>query len=121
MSRHGRCVPTSFYRRFAREALSLAQEYAQGRLISVLEGGYSDRALTSGVMSWLAGMAEGPMSADTKPVKQEIQNPLSPDAVSIKQETEISSPAIHVDDRWWSVDNLEAVRAVLSFPACDAH
>lgn len=58
MSRHGRHVPTSFYRRFANATRRFADQYAGGRLISVLEGGYSDRALTSGAMAHLTGLAE---------------------------------------------------------------
>ena len=58
MSRHNRHVPTSFYHRFTLEACAFADKYARGRLVSVLEGGYSDRALISGVMSHLAGLAE---------------------------------------------------------------
>lgn len=58
MSRHDRHVPTSFYHRFTLEACGFANKYAGGRLVSVLEGGYSDRALTSGVISHLAGLAE---------------------------------------------------------------
>jgi histone deacetylase HOS3 len=63
MSRHGRRVPTSFYHRFARDARSFADKYAQGRLVSVLEGGYSDRALTSGAMAHVVGLAEPDDSA----------------------------------------------------------
>lgn len=59
MSRHHRHVPTSFYRRFANDTREFSDRYARGRLISVLEGGYSDRALTSGAMAHLAGLAEG--------------------------------------------------------------
>lgn len=58
MSRHGRHVPTSFYYKFAQDARKLADRFAQGRLISVLEGGYSDRALTSGSMAHISGLAE---------------------------------------------------------------
>ncbi|EPT05331.1 hypothetical protein FOMPIDRAFT_134772 [Fomitopsis schrenkii] len=58
MSRHHRNVPTSFYRRFANTTRKFADQYARGRLISVLEGGYSDRALTSGAMAHLTGLAE---------------------------------------------------------------
>lgn len=58
MSRHQRKVPTSFYHRFARDARAFAQRYAKGRLISVLEGGYSDRALTSGAMAHITGFVE---------------------------------------------------------------
>ena len=58
MSRHNRHVPTSFYHRFTLEACAFANKYAGGRLVSVLEGGYSDRALVSGSISHLAGLAE---------------------------------------------------------------
>lgn len=60
MSRHNRKVPTSFYHRFARDACALADKYASGRLISVLEGGYSDRALISGAMAHLVGLTDVP-------------------------------------------------------------
>ncbi|KAH9949834.1 Arginase/deacetylase [Amylocystis lapponica] len=56
MSRHHRNVPTAFYNRFARDVRKLADRYALGRLVSVLEGGYSDRALTSGAMAHLVGL-----------------------------------------------------------------
>jgi hypothetical protein len=58
MSRHGRKVPVSFYRRFTQDAVALADRYAQGRIISVLEGGYSDRALISGAMAHLCGLVD---------------------------------------------------------------
>ena len=58
MSRHNRKVPTSFYHRFARDACALSDKYAGGKLISVLEGGYSDRALTSGAFAHLTGLVE---------------------------------------------------------------
>lgn len=60
MSRHNRKVPTSYYYRFARDACALADKYAGGRLISVLEGGYSDRALTSGAMAHFVGLTDVP-------------------------------------------------------------
>ncbi|PPQ77079.1 hypothetical protein CVT25_014892 [Psilocybe cyanescens] len=60
MSRHNRKVPASFYHRFARDASVLSDKYAGGRLISVLEGGYSDRALTSGAMAHLSGLVDTP-------------------------------------------------------------
>lgn len=57
MSRHGRRVPASFYHRFTRDACAFADKYAHGKLISVLEGGYSDQALISGAMAHLVGLA----------------------------------------------------------------
>ncbi|GJE85951.1 histone deacetylase HOS3 [Phanerochaete sordida] len=58
MSRHQRKVPVSFYHRFARDAQSFAEVVAKGKLISVLEGGYSDRALTSGAIAHISGLSE---------------------------------------------------------------
>ena len=57
MSRHGRKVPTRFYHQFARDATTFADQFANGRLVSVLEGGYSDRALISGGMAHFLGLA----------------------------------------------------------------
>ncbi|KAJ6487251.1 Arginase/deacetylase [Mycena vitilis] len=58
MSRHNRRVPTSFFHQFARDARAFSERYAGGKLISVLEGGYSDRALMSGSMAHLLGLVD---------------------------------------------------------------
>ncbi|KAK0493350.1 histone deacetylase complex protein [Armillaria luteobubalina] len=58
MSRHNRKVPTSFYHRFTQDACSLSERYAGGRIVSVLEGGYSDRALTSATFAHVSGLAD---------------------------------------------------------------
>lgn len=58
MSRHGRKVPTSFYHRFALDARRVAERYSRGRIISVLEGGYGDRALMSGAMAHIVGLTQ---------------------------------------------------------------
>jgi histone deacetylase HOS3 len=79
MSRHNRKVPASFYHRFTRDACAFADRYAQGRIVSVLEGGYSDRALTSGAMAHLSDL------------------------------TDISALRGKVDERWWSKENLSKV------------
>ncbi|KAG6917291.1 hypothetical protein DXG01_003132 [Tephrocybe rancida] len=76
MSRHNRKVPTSFYHRFARDARKLSDVYARGRLVSVLEGGYSDRALTSGAMAHLSGLVD-----DSKLERG-------------------------IDEEWWNLENL---------------
>ncbi|PWN38975.1 Arginase/deacetylase [Ceraceosorus guamensis] len=57
MQRHGKSVPPEFYRRFADDAKTLARDIAGGRLLSVLEGGYSDRALVSATLAHLCGLA----------------------------------------------------------------
>ena len=59
MQRHKVNVPTSFYARFTQDVVNMAHEKdlaVDGRVISILEGGYSDRALTSGVFSHLCGL-----------------------------------------------------------------
>ena len=58
MSRHNRFVPTGFYYQFARDASAFADLYAHGRMVSVLEGGYSDRALASASMSHFCGLVD---------------------------------------------------------------
>lgn len=57
MQRHGKHVPPSFYHTFARDAVHFAESHAQGKLVSVLEGGYSDRALCSAALAHVTGLA----------------------------------------------------------------
>lgn len=59
MSRHGLNVPTSFYSLFSRRIKQFSEEHAEGRLLFVLEGGYSDKALVSGSMGILEGLLNG--------------------------------------------------------------
>ncbi|GAA5897470.1 hypothetical protein JCM6882_001895 [Rhodosporidiobolus microsporus] len=56
MSRHARHVPTSFYRRFARDVVAFSKRFCGGNVLSVLEGGYSDRALASAMAAFLTGL-----------------------------------------------------------------
>lgn len=60
MSRHRRNVPTSFFHRFTREVCRFANEHSVGKVLSVLEGGYSDRALSSGALSTMVALTESP-------------------------------------------------------------
>ncbi|KAJ9123182.1 hypothetical protein QFC22_001375 [Naganishia vaughanmartiniae] len=55
MQRHARKVPVSFYERITRDIAAFADKYANGKVVSVLEGGYSDKALISAAMSHVAG------------------------------------------------------------------
>jgi acetoin utilization deacetylase AcuC-like enzyme len=57
MQRHGYNLPTHFYQRFASDAIALADRFASGKLLSVLEGGYADRAITSGSFAYMVGLA----------------------------------------------------------------
>ena len=58
MQRHDRRVPTSFFARYTRDIITFADTYTQGKVVSVLEGGYSDRALTSAAMGHVFGMLD---------------------------------------------------------------
>ncbi|KAI0161043.1 Arginase/deacetylase [Hypoxylon sp. FL1284] len=61
MQRHAVKVPTEFYGRITQDVVRMASDpeiSVEGRVISVLEGGYSDRALYSGVLSHLGGLAD---------------------------------------------------------------
>ena len=84
MSRHGRKVPVGFYHQFIRDACALSNKYARGRIISVLEGGYSDRALISGTIAQVSGL----ITAHNDPADDKV------------------------DEGWWNVDNLVKVSPV---------
>ncbi|RLV96359.1 Histone deacetylase HOS3 [Spathaspora sp. JA1] len=56
MQRHGINVPTSFYSKFTQDVVKLAKIHTQGKVISFLEGGYSDGALSTGIFSHLIGL-----------------------------------------------------------------
>ncbi|GAA5875827.1 hypothetical protein JCM16303_004011 [Sporobolomyces ruberrimus] len=61
MSRHGLNVPTWFYTKFSSSILEFATKHSKGRVLFVLEGGYSDKALVSGSMAVLRGLVGGEM------------------------------------------------------------
>ncbi|KAK4199445.1 hypothetical protein QBC40DRAFT_281980 [Triangularia verruculosa] len=122
MQRHNVNVPTEFYARLTRDVIKIAAEEStsvEGRVISVLEGGYSDRALCSGVLSHICGLA-----SDGPRVKQEVapsglgyemgQKMGTVDAVN--QPPAKVDGARHYDPSWWSVPELEALEAAMSAP-----
>jgi histone deacetylase HOS3 len=100
MQRHTVNVPTEFYARFTADVVRMSQEEGlgvDGRVISVLEGGYSDRALASGVLSHLAGLSEGAGPASqlcqSEPSKSTSQYTYNPD--------------------WWTANNLAELEAAM--------
>jgi len=56
MQRHKVNVPTEFYTTFTKDALKLSQMHCKGKVLSVMEGGYSDQAICSGVFAHLIGL-----------------------------------------------------------------
>ncbi|KAI9752987.1 MAG: hypothetical protein M1815_000188, partial [Lichina confinis] len=131
MQRHKINVPTDFYARFTRDIVELAHEEdlaVDGRIISMLEGGYSDRALYSGVFSHLAGMATANRcSVPDEVVKVEdgLGYDMSKRIGTVERQDQqgagkaAGQPSF--DPEWWSprqLDDLEAlVRPVIAPPA----
>lgn len=119
MQRHSVNVPTEFYARFTADIVKLAQEHdlgVDGRVISVLEGGYSDRALTSGVLSHICGFA-----GDAAGVKSE--SPSTPESMKFQTINEWmpKDVPISINGRnssyapdWWGLQNLEELEAVVA-------
>lgn len=127
MQRHQVNVPTDFYARFTRDVVALADEEGlgvDGRVISVLEGGYSDRALISGVLSHLCGLTTAPV-----PKQQDSQNGLGQEmslrlgklSLDTGESRGIASSQTRstetYDPRWWALAKLEEIENILKPPA----
>lgn len=116
MQRHKVNVPTEFYARLTRDVRRIAEEEGtsvNGRIISVLEGGYSDRALCSGVFSHVAGLAGADPDSYEKPVETrglgaEVARRMG-SLFLTPGDSDSSIPAY--DPTWWSLPNLEALEA----------
>ncbi|KAK6440862.1 histone deacetylase [Oleoguttula sp. CCFEE 5521] len=122
MQRHKVNVPTEFYARFTSDIVQLSQETGSGcdgRVISVLEGGYSDRALCSGVLSHLSGLCLAEMSITNSaypPQQSGLGRSMhgANGALSLEQQLDNmslshgSGPARY-DPSWWSAANLTAL------------
>ncbi|KAI4727068.1 Arginase/deacetylase [Aureobasidium sp. EXF-10728] len=121
MQRHAVNVPTEFYARFAKDVVKLAEEEGtgvNGRVISVLEGGYSDRALCSGVLSHISGLCQDPAATATNGSQAAHADD---DIASAMQSMNISSSANghhspEYDPNWWDVKNLQALETHVTPP-----
>ncbi|RYO94747.1 hypothetical protein DL766_000010 [Monosporascus sp. MC13-8B] len=125
MQRHKVNVPTEFYARITRDVVKLAAEEGlgvDGRVISVLEGGYSDRALYSGVLSHLSGLTGNDPVFAREDVNgglgHEMGNRMrSPSQKDSRQSasSEVDSlpkfPAFPYDPSWWSASELDQLDA----------
>lgn len=127
MQRHQANVPTDFYARFTRDVVIMAEEEGlgvDGRVISVLEGGYSDRALMSGVLSHISGLTAGTKASRQRNVsnglghemgwrlgKLDINGGLSPSVDDVQRE---SIEAL--DTTWWSPPHLEEIETLINPP-----
>jgi histone deacetylase HOS3 len=114
MQRHKVNVPTDFYARFTADVVKLAEEEGlgvDGRVISVLEGGYSDRALTSGVLSHVCGLVQGEtlnaaMKQTSQGVKIESLNP----EYALNGSQDVNEEHFY-DAEWWAPYNLELIES----------
>ncbi|MCJ1314957.1 hypothetical protein MMC15_000271 [Xylographa vitiligo] len=130
MQRHKVNVPTDFYARFTRDIIELADEEGlgvDGRVISVLEGGYSDRALTSGVLSHICGLASNTGASSSTEARNGLGlemgrrlGRLNLGAGSQNSQETMKPTSVMVDSRWWSLPFLEQLEAIVnpSSPTC---
>lgn len=113
MQRHKVNVPTEFYARFTQDVVKLAQEIesCEGRVISVLEGGYSDRALCSGVLSHLSGLCSSPVSPEVSGLGglMSQMNGLSINGLGQPE-------SWRYEKEWWSAANLTALENKVNPP-----
>ncbi|KAF2725884.1 Arginase/deacetylase [Polychaeton citri CBS 116435] len=111
MQRHKVNVPTEFYARFTSDSVAIAEDLeggCDGRVVSVLEGGYSNRALCSGVLSHLSGLCGlAPSSGQSQGNTDDIASAMTGLSLSGLQPSMASVGAY--DRNWWSPENLTAL------------
>lgn len=119
MQRHKVNVPTDFYAKFTADVVQMANEEglgAQGRVISVLEGGYSDRALTSGILSHLSGLGDAtPSAEDANGQSSRLKSEMT-DRLGLSTPPPVAcEPTVGADFNtdWWSSNFLEELEALV--------
>jgi len=132
MQRHQVNVPTEFYARFTRDVVRLAEEDGlgvDGRVISVLEGGYSDRALMSGVLSHVSGLTSNDRIAKARTLSNGLAHDMATRLGSLNingqsdrnfdRNTDDSDeqPTETFDTNWWALDRLEEIENLINPPA----
>ncbi|RHZ60582.1 histone deacetylase hosB [Aspergillus thermomutatus] len=130
MQRHKANVPTEFYAKFTADVVRMAEEEGlgvDGRVISVLEGGYSNRALTSGVLSHLAAL--GDTTTMSAAINHERQVGLASemfDRLHVSDSSNAAAEArrtpshIGYDSEWWAPTALEELEALVYPPPAAA-
>ena len=131
MQRHQVNVPTNFYARLSHDVVMIAEEEGlgvDGRVISVLEGGYSDRALMSGVLSHISGLSvpsqTSKLSSANDGLGLERSSRLGNRKLitDVGEKHEISQPGVAtpLDADWWSLSSLEELEATVKPPSAVA-
>ncbi|KAF2198365.1 Arginase/deacetylase [Delitschia confertaspora ATCC 74209] len=126
MQRHKVNVPTEFYARFTRDVVRLAEEGGtgvDGRVISVLEGGYSDRALTSGVLSHISGLTDGQVRTTSTTSEKGLGHEIGPRVGNLSLDDEAISPTTKTEEtfvayspEWWSESRLSELEGYVNPP-----
>ena len=125
MQRHQANVPTDFYARFTRDVAMMAEEEdlgVDGRIISVLEGGYSDRALVSGVLSHISGLTTATSSSKQRSASNGLGHEMGWKLgnLSIDDDTPQSLEDMPremidaLDTTWWSSPRLEEIETLIN-------
>ncbi|KAL2105703.1 hypothetical protein VUR80DRAFT_7874 [Thermomyces stellatus] len=133
MQRHAASVPTDFYARITEDVVKMAADPetgTDGRIVSILEGGYSDRAIYSGVCSHLSGLVSSPSPHQEETADPELDPGQDEPRLGMEmgqrlgltmekqltgQSNQRCSNANIYDPTWWSgpeLDNLERVLGV---------
>jgi histone deacetylase HOS3 len=115
MQRHKVNVPTEFYARLTQDIVQLAAEEGlavDGRIVSVLEGGYSDRALTAGIFSHLSGLV-GKQNLPRQGGLSFSRGAYDEDDEGVTHSLASVNP---YDPSWWTADQLEKLEATMALP-----
>ena len=125
MQRHQANVPTDFYARFTHDVAMMAAEEDLGvddRVISVLEGGYSDRALMSGVLSHISGLTTAPNMPKEPKTSDGLGyemgwrlGKLSINDDTLQESEDMPRETMNVlDTTWWSLPQLEEIETLIN-------
>ncbi|KAG0140411.1 hypothetical protein CROQUDRAFT_665220 [Cronartium quercuum f. sp. fusiforme G11] len=117
MSRYGMKLPTAFYHRFARDLGAFANAHASGRILSVLEGGYSERTLVASSLSYILGL----LASEKPEIKEEIEPAWAPELVTQVSDGVLRQSSYATDDElvgrikkiFGHLDGFERARAEL--------
>ncbi|ERT02547.1 histone deacetylase HOS3 [Sporothrix schenckii 1099-18] len=122
MQRHKVNVPTEFYARFTRDVVQIANDECAGRVVSVLEGGYSDRALFSGVLGHMSGLAgSDPITTRDEAFQSGLGYEMGSrlGALSIngnEKEADVRLSGAPYDPTWWASAELDLIEAAIAPP-----
>ncbi|KAK9418349.1 putative histone deacetylase [Seiridium unicorne] len=128
MQRHKVNVPTEFYARISRDVVRMSFEdglSVDGRIVSCLEGGYSDRALYSGVLAHLSGLAGGDVRDTASGLSRSGSRRVSLSASPLSRRSTLSSsdsdarsktPGFPYESSWWTTSELDRLDASRTAP-----